>query len=161
MISKSPSNTDAVVSDTSCFILFEKIGALDLLRQCFRNVYTTQTVADEFGIPLPQWVEIRNVIDQTYLLSLMNLADPGEISVIALAKDIPDCLLIPDDGKAKKLARSLDLAFMGTLGILVRAKAMGFVPSLRPLIDKIRLTDFRTSEDLYRKVLTSVNETYE
>ena len=158
MTSESLLAIDAVISDTSCFILLEKIGELDLLRQCFRAVYTTPTVAAEFGISLPDWVQVREVADKTYLKSISTLADPGEISVIALAEELPGCLLILDDDKARKVAKLFNLRFTGTLGVLVRAKAMGKLAALSPIIAKIRETDFRTSESLLIKVLKSVDE---
>ena len=158
MTSESPLKIDAVISDTSCFILLEKIGELDLLRECFRAVYTTPTVAEEFGISLPAWVQVREVMDKTYLKGISALADPGEISVIALAGELPDCLLILDDDKARKVAESFNLRFTGTLGVLVRAKALGKIEKLGPIVAKIRETDFRASESLLTKVLKSVKE---
>lgn len=150
--------TDAVISDTSCFILLEKINELALLKECFRVVYTTPTVAAEFGISLPDWVQVREVMDKTYLKGISALADPGEISVIALAGELPDCLLILDDDKVRKVAQSFNLRFTGTLGVLVRAKALGKLTVLSPIIDKIRSTDFRASDSLLAKILKSVDE---
>lgn len=43
----------AIISDTSCLILLEKIGELELLRKLFGVIITTQEVASEFGLPLP------------------------------------------------------------------------------------------------------------
>ena len=158
MTSGSPLETDAVISDTSCFILLEKIGELDLLKECFRTVYTTPTVATEFGISLPDWVQVREVLDKVHLQRISALADLGEMSVIALAEELPDCLLILDDDKARKVARLFNLRFTGTLGPLIRAKAMGKLAKLSPIVDKIRNTDFRASESLLTKVLKSVGE---
>jgi len=54
-----------IISDTSCLILLEKIGELELLKKLFGNVITTQTVGDEFGNPLPEWIYIQNPTDRT------------------------------------------------------------------------------------------------
>ena len=97
-------------------------------------------------------------MDETYLKGISNLADPGEISVIALAGELPDCLLILDDDKVRKVAQSFSLRFTGTLGVLVRAKALGKLTALSPIIDKIRSTDFRASDSFSAKILTSVDE---
>lgn len=158
MTSKSPSEIDAVTSDTSCFILLEKIGELDLLKECFRAVYTAPAVAAEFGVSLPDWVQIREVANKAFLNGLSTLANAGEISVIALAGELPDCLLILDDSKARKVAASLNLRFTGTLGVLVRAKALGKIAALSPIVAKIRQTDFRASESLLTKTLKNVDE---
>lgn len=153
-----PLDIDVAISDTSCFILLDKIDALGLLKDCFRTVYTTTTVAEEFGLTLPEWVQIREVTDKNYLNNVSELVDKGEASVIALAKNLPDCILILDDDKARKLARILDLKFTGTLGILIRAKALGLVPAVKPYIEKIRTTNFHLSESLLTRILNSVGE---
>ena len=48
-----------IISDTSCLILFEKIDEFKLLRTLFGVIITTQEVADQFGLPLPSWIEIK------------------------------------------------------------------------------------------------------
>lgn len=47
-----------IITDTSCLILLDKIGELELLSKMFAKVITTQTIALEFGKPLPQWITI-------------------------------------------------------------------------------------------------------
>ena len=39
-----------VISDTSCLILFHKIGELDLLRKVYDSVSTTPEIAQEFSV---------------------------------------------------------------------------------------------------------------
>ena len=158
MISKSPLEIDVAISDTSCFILLDKIEALTLLKDCFRTVYTTTIVSEEFGIQLPEWVQVREVVDKNFLINTSKLVDKGEASVIALAEELPDCILILDDDKARKLAKALDLKFTGTLGILVRAKALGIISAIKPFIEKIRATNFHANEPLLARVLNSVGE---
>ncbi|WP_219921558.1 DUF3368 domain-containing protein [Rufibacter sp. XAAS-G3-1] len=79
-------------------------------------------------------------------------------SAIALAVELGDCLLILDDYKARRLASSLELKFTGTFGILVEAKLSGYLPSVRPILEKIKETDFRLSLDLERKILEKAGE---
>tara|TARA_R110000868_G_scaffold114002_2_gene305966 strand:+ start:470 stop:613 length:144 start_codon:yes stop_codon:yes gene_type:complete len=42
-----------IVSDTSCLILFNKIGELDLLKKLFGKLYITEKVLEEFNQPVP------------------------------------------------------------------------------------------------------------
>ena len=49
----------AIISDTSCLILLDKIGELEILNKLFGTIITTPEVANEFGQPLPFWVEIQ------------------------------------------------------------------------------------------------------
>ena len=55
-----------VIADTSCLILFHKIGELDILRKVYESVTTTPEVAEEFGYELPGWILIENVKDKKY-----------------------------------------------------------------------------------------------
>lgn len=48
-----------IISDTSCIILLDKIGELDILRKLYGTIITTSEVVEEFGQPLPSWFQIR------------------------------------------------------------------------------------------------------
>lgn len=54
-----------IITDTSCFITLDKIGAFDVLHQAFKNIVTTPEIQQEFGGELPKWIEIRPVQDIT------------------------------------------------------------------------------------------------
>jgi len=49
---------EIVVADSSCLIVLQRVGALHLLNQVFGKVKTTVEVKDEFGEPLPAWIEV-------------------------------------------------------------------------------------------------------
>ncbi len=55
-----------IISDTSCLILPEKIGELDLLHEVFGEILVTQDIADEYGSILPNWISIQNPINKKY-----------------------------------------------------------------------------------------------
>ena len=57
-------NDNAVITDTSCFILLDKIGAFSILHSLYKNVITTPEILHEFGKPLPDWIEIKSVINK-------------------------------------------------------------------------------------------------
>jgi predicted nucleic acid-binding protein len=46
-----------IISDTSCFIVLQNIGELDLLRKVYGEVLTTKEIAEEFGTELPDWIK--------------------------------------------------------------------------------------------------------
>ena len=56
-----------IISDTSCLILLDKIGQLEILNKLFGIITTTTEVADEYGQELPPWFEIRQPSDRNYL----------------------------------------------------------------------------------------------
>jgi predicted nucleic acid-binding protein len=98
-----------IISDTSCLILFHKIGELDLLRKVYETVTTTPEVAKEFMYTLPDWIRIEEVKDKKYQDFLETQIDWGEASAIALAKEMESPLVLLDDLKARKLAVKLNL----------------------------------------------------
>lgn len=63
MISKMLS---VIVSDTSCLILFYKIGELELLEKLFGKLYITEAVSKEFNRSIPDWIEIVNPTTNMY-----------------------------------------------------------------------------------------------
>lgn len=128
-----------VIPDTSCLILLRKVGTLNLLPLLYQEVFITETVFNEFNeyISIPfRKVAIAN-FDFFQLLSLH--LDPGEASVICLASEKTDCLMILDDLKGRKVANSLGLSFTGTLGLLVKAKRAGLIDKIEPLVEKLIL----------------------
>lgn len=147
-----------IITDTSCFITLDKIGAFDILHQAFKNIVTTPEIQREFGSELPQWIEIRPVQDTTLQEVFRETVDPGEASAIALAMETSNAILIIDDLKGRKLASKMALNFMGTLGLLVKAKEYGVIPAIKPYIEKIQNTDFRISSSLVNLVLERTGE---
>ena len=118
----------------------------------------TQTVADEFGQTLPEWIIIQNPTDVKQQQVLEATLDKGEASTIALALEQGRCLVIIDEAKGRKWAFRLGLTVTGTLGVLAQAKKKGYIPALAPLIQQIRLTNFRLSDSLVAATLKEIGE---
>lgn len=138
----------AIISDTSCLILLDKIGELEILNKLFGKIITTSEVANEFGQPLPTWIEIQQPTDNNYQSIIEASVDSGEASAIALAFELDNCLLIIDDLKARKFANQIGLTIIGTMGVIVDAKLAGIIPSVKSIITKIKLTNFRMTDQL-------------
>lgn len=147
-----------IVSDTSCLIIFDKVGETEILRALYCEIVITSAIAQEFGKPLPDWIRIKDAANKSYQDLLQTSVDRGEASAIALAVEMGGCLLILDDYKARRLASSLKLKFTRTFGVLLEAKLSGHLPSIRPVLDKIKRTDFRLSPELERKILDRAGE---
>lgn len=147
-----------VITDTSCIILLDKIEALDLLHALYPFVLTTVQIANEFGKPLPHWIELKEVHDTDMLNSFAEKVDLGEASAIALALELTSPLLIIDDLKGRNLASQLQLNYTGTLGLLISAKQKGIIAEINPYFEKIKLTDFRITPALLNKILKEYGE---
>lgn len=148
----------AIISDASCFIILSKIGEIELLQKTYESVITTSVVATEFGLPLPEWIEIRDPVSRVRQDALEQKIDRGEASAIALALETPSTGIILDDQKARKIAESLGLEVTGTIGVIIRAKLNGIIPSIRPVLDQIRNTNFRLSAEIEVEALRQAGE---
>ena len=149
---------DLIICDTSCLILFDKINQLDLLRLCYSTIYVTPEVAEEYGKQLPDWINVKKVANQSHQRILEQILGIGESSAIALGFELPQSLVVIDDLKARKIAKSLNLQITGSLGILVKAKQNGHIDKLAPVLDDVQQTDFRISEKILIKILSLVGE---
>ena len=148
---------NTIVSDTSCLILFYKIGELELLNKLFGTIQITEAVSIEFNQATPGWVKIVNPSSRLDK-GLASYLDPGEATSIALAAEHESSLLIIDEIKGRKAAKELRVQVTGSLGVLVAAKQKGHIPAVKPLINKIQQTNFRISEDLIERVLLKTGE---
>ena len=149
---------ELIICDTSCLILFDKIERLELLRNCYSTIYVTPEIADKFGKALPDWVKIKGASNEALQQTLTQILGRGEASAIALTFDLPGTLIALDDLKARKVAKSLHLKITGSLGILVKARQQGYIAKLLPVLNQVQQTDFRISENIVRKILSTVGE---
>jgi len=147
-----------VIADTSVFILLQNTGRIDLLEKVYQKIVTTPEVSEEFSESLPEWVVIRKVTDKKYQKSLETQVDAGEASVIALAKESIDPLLLLDDLKGRKLAKKLNLTISGTLGVIHKAKQEGIIPKVSPLLRSLIDHGFRISSGLLEAFLALNDE---
>lgn len=109
-------------------------------------------------MPLPSWIEIKIPSDKKYQSIIEASVDKGEASAIALAVEFDDCLLIIDDLKGRKFANQLGLIITGTFGVIVDAKLAGIIPSVKPIIEKIKRTNFRISDKIETIILAKAKE---
>ncbi len=147
-----------VISDTSTLILFHKIDEFNLLQKVYLELITTPQIAEEFGEKLPDWIKIQSVSDKKYQNFLETQVDYGEASALALATEFDDVLLLLDDLKARKLATLLNFKITGALGVIQKAKQMAIIDKVKPLIDKLLLTDFRIADNIIEEFLNLNNE---
>lgn len=148
---------EKVYVDTSSLIILNKINALDLLNKIYSNVIITNYIQLELNEAIPSWisVELTYNIDQSFLKNF-NLG-LGETSIIINAIKNNGFLII-DDLKARKIATTLSLSFTGSIGILIIAKELKLIDSVKYYLEKIQETNFRLSDALINKILEIANE---
>ena len=82
----------------------------------------------------------------------------GERAAIALAASRKSDLLLLDDALARRHAKLLGLVVSGTLGVLLKAKQVGLVPAVAPLVDRLDVLGFRLAAETRAAVLALAGE---
>ena len=65
---------------------------------------------------------------------------------------------VVDDGAARRCAKGLDISVVGTLGVLVIAKRIGQLETVRPVVEDLERAGLHVSQDLIDHVLRMVGE---
>lgn len=141
-----------IISDTSCLIVLSRIGRLHLLNELFGTITITQVVADEFGDPLPTWVEVYQTHHLHLMADLCQTLDPGEASAIALAIETTEPLLIIDELKGRRVARELGIAIIGTIGVIASARKRGLIDDVDEVVRLMSANGFRISKELWESL---------
>ncbi len=147
-----------IIADTSCLIILSNIGHLDLLQKLYERVTVTAEICAEFAEKLPDWFIVMSASDKQKQMILEMWIGKGEASALALALENAHSLVILDDHKARKTAEKMGIKYTGTLGIIVKAKKLGLVTSVIPILEQINKTNFRISDELLKMVLSEAGE---
>jgi predicted nucleic acid-binding protein len=149
----------SVVSNASPLIALNQINQLNLLRRLFHIILVPPVVVREVSptVVLPDWITQRALM-QTISSQILNTTlDPGESEAISLALEIGSIVIL-DERHGRRIAQSLGIGVIGTLGILLKSKQRGFIASVKPYIDQLMAYDFRISDDLYEHILFDAGE---
>jgi len=162
-------NKEVVVADSGPLIGLAKIGRFALLKTLFRSISIPETVYHEVvqeGAGKPGAVEVARAVEEGWivkhklqssrLLVLLKVElDEGEAEAVMLANELKARLLLIDERKGRVRAERMQLKIMGTVGILLLAKAKGVDIDLREALDRLRNEGFRLSDRLYERVLAN------
>lgn len=88
----------------------------------------------------------------------MQRAIISDTSCLILLDKIEELNLLNKLFGARKFAEQLGLKLTGTLGVLINAKLGGHLLSIKPVLARIRDTNFRLTEELEQKILFKVGE---
>jgi len=164
-VSKHP-----VVCDTTVLLYLGRSGQIDLLPALFSPVYIPEQVMLELDMGRllrRDTVNPRNFawaapvsVSQDAIDALPpNRLGAGEQAVITYAHAHQSYVAGLDDLQARRLAETLGLTVVGTLGVLLRAKRASLIPAVRPLVDAVVKQGFHLAPDLYQDVLRVAGET--
>ena len=158
-----------VVCNSSPLIHLSKAGRLSLLRDFFQEILVprevlTESVENSGGakdakeIKEADWIHPLSIEDMDLKKALKLTLDDGEAAAIVLALEQKADIVLMDDYDGRTVAKEYDLMVTGTIGILLKAKLEGKIPSLRHDLDGLRESGFWLGEELYLKILEQANE---
>lgn len=79
----------------------------------------------------------------------------GESSVLAEALKTEGSVAVLDDAEARKCARTFGLPMIGTLGVAIRARLRGLIPSAAELIRALRAVGLYLDNAMIREALAA------
>lgn len=129
---------------------------MELLSQLYDEILITEIILEEFKESLPDSFKVVPFKDREFFSILCQQLDPGEASVISLAGEASDFLMVLDDLKGRKIAAALGFNFTGTLGLIIKAKRQGLITKIEPYVEKLIAAGIRISS----QVLTEIKKDY-
>lgn len=159
-----------IISNATPLIAFSRIGQLPLLRKTVAEpLIVPAAVAEEIsdyetnrpgGVDLGResWIEVRSVREPHRVQLLLPTLDRGEAEVIALGLEEEARLVLIDELIGRKVAESLGLQVSGSVGILIRAKQLGEIETVKPLLEQMVRKGLHYSQRFLDTVLRQVGE---
>ena len=160
---------ESIVCDTSLLLYLGRIKKVTILPALYKEVYVPEKVAleldagrllraDTIDPRMLDWVNVVSVSEKEIHTLPPNQLGIGEQSVIAYTKINPEYLAGLDDRLARLFAEQLGIKVIGMIGVLIKAKNKGLLPSLCPLLESVHAHGFRMSKELYQEALSLAGE---
>jgi uncharacterized protein len=158
-----------VIADAGPIIALSIVGQLDLLGVLFGTVLVPEAVYGEvvvqgkgrpgaIELARASWIERVTVSPPPDALLAEELG-PGEAEAIALGVRRSADVLLIDERKGRRIATlAYHLRVKGTAGVLVLGKQRGLVPSVRPLLESMRVGGYYVAESLIDLAARQVGE---
>lgn len=159
-----------VVADTSVLINLCRVGQGELVCRLFHEVLIPPEVAEEFarlastvsrfvGLNLPTGIRLKVPTSLLPAVPATAGLDMGEAAALSLALEIRADAVLVDERRGHEVAVHLGLRAIGLLGVLLRAKSVGLLPAVRPVLDALRRdAGFWLAESLRQQVLALAGE---
>jgi predicted nucleic acid-binding protein len=157
-----------VISNTTPIITLLAINKFDLLRQLFGEICVPYGVYQEIEdgkhkpfytyLPKHDWIKIKTVSNDLALQQLEESLDRGEAQAIILYQEMEADLLILDERLGTKYAKARGCKVTGSYGILLRAKELGLIDKIKPLLLEARSKQIFIGDKLFDLILEKANE---
>lgn len=156
---------ERIVINTGPLIALARMDAFDAIGHLPFEFICPAEVRDELdegaaqGYPLiaPPWLTVVPLISPLSPVSVAVL-DKGEGAVIHLAIEQGRLRVSIDEMQGRRIAAALGLRIVGSLGLIARAKTLGIIQAVRPLIEKAMQEGIHYHPHLVSQILTAAGE---
>ena len=159
------SNSSPIInlSKTSCLFLFEKIFKKVFIPVAVYNELVVKGSEKEFSDDIISLIEskvliITEVKDKPLVKALNKDLDLGESEAIVLALEKKAELILLDEIEAREMASIYNLNKTGFNGVLIKAKKMNLIKSVKKHLDLAIEKGFWIKESLYNKILSHLSD---
>ena len=159
-----------IVSNTTPISNFLHLGQLEILKKIFKELHVPMAVYSEIEAYFAGDNQWQKCLDEDFFIKaeiqtsakikeLMTHLHIGEAEALCLCIENNAKLCLLDDRDARIIARLNNIPISGTLGVLMKAKKMGIIESVKEPMDQLR-TDhhFWIDDAMYNKVLNLSGE---
>ena len=152
-----------IIGDSSALVALSVMGRLDLLEIIFGEIYVPQAVYDEVAVSSkPEGVTLKKFLKDKIVNAELDISKIGlglgELEAISLYKTMNAKFLLIDDKRAKKFAELNGVNVIGSIGVILLAKELGKVKSIRTDLEKLLKSNVFVSKHLIEKVLMRAGE---
>ncbi len=158
-----------IISNATPLIAFARIGQLPLMKTVVGQLVIPEAVAEEIAnytgtitgqINLLQesWIRVERLLSDERMRLLLPTLDRAEAEVIALALEKQARLVLMDELTGRKVAESLQLKVTGSVGLLIQAKQLGEIKTVKPLLGAMHEAGIYFSQRFIDAVLRYVEE---
>ena len=159
---------EKVVINTSPLIVLFKSQLIDILPKICREIIIPNAVWSEVvkagknDLPsqqLPQiaWGKRVDLVSISPAITAWGL-DAGETEVLSFAWENKGYRAIIDDAAGRRVARTLNIPFVGTVGLLLLAKQNGIIDSMTSAIESLKNSGLWLSDDLVKYLIQQAGE---
>ncbi len=160
---------DTWITNTSPIISLAKIDRLHLLTKLCRELLVPRPVVAEIldgpvSDPARQvfehgWGIIVSPKDVPSKLVEWGLG-PGETAVLAVALERNSATAVLDDAAARTCAKAMRIEVVGTLGVVLRAKRKGLIPSAADVLKTLIEAGLHLDQEVVASALHGIGETW-
>lgn len=161
-----------IVSNTSPVLNLAIVDLLRLLQHQFGEILIPPAVLAEMRLDTnfpgvdrirqsmqEGWLRVSELENDQLARALRRDLDDGEAEAISLSLQLGFDMVLIDEHDGRSIAKSMGLTTVGVLGILLRAKRMGEITSVKQALQKLRdEAGFYLSDHLFASILSQAGE---